>query len=1077
MPISTKFINGEYNLEDYRFDDRDAILVDDNPSENTQEVLDPLWKIYVETLEPIRKSANYRKYTFQSFYHSYVCTMIKQLNRYGIEGLLDPKADTEEGLNLLRQSASQSTYSFSNTYDPQNRLVDKNHPKEGFDFDFNSPYGVYNWELFFHGPLLIASKLTQNQKFEEAQKWLHYIFDPTETSGDAPARYWKIKPFYAQQGENTVNVVLDKMSSGDIAFNRQLDQWMKSPFQPHVIARLRTVAYMKSIVMKYVDNLIQWGDNLFRRDTIESLNEATQLYILASQILGPKPVSVSRDLGAPRTVESVIAEDNIFGNSLIDLESEIGSIETNQEVDLGQGVNSLNSILYFCTSPNEKLLGYWDTVADRLFKIRNCQNIEGIERSLALFQPPIDPALLVKAAASGLSIGDVLNSIAGVTLPHYRFRVVVQKAIEICNDVKNLGQSLLSALEKKDAEDLSLLRANQEVTLLKAVREVRKQAINEAKESLASLENARELGEIRREFYSSREYMNAAEKEQLKRMDKAMSFQTTANVMALLGSTLSILPDVSLGVSGAFGSPVATLKTGGTNLAEGLNAVHQALTTLASIENHKATKSGIKGGYDRRMEDWELQTELAEKEIEQMTKQLAAAEIRLALSERELENHDLQMEQSSEIAGFMKDKYTSRDLYNWMITQISGLYFQSYQLAYDVARMAELSYKHELAQEDASFIQFGHWDSLKKGLLAGEKLQADLRRMEVAYLEQNKREFELTKHIPLSILSHTQLVLLRENGVCDIQIPEVMFDLDHPGQYMRRIKSVRLTIPSVTGPYTNVNAKLTLLSSKIRKNTKRPDSYVIEDANDDRFSHNVGGVQSIATSGAQNDSGTFELNFQDERYLPFEGAGAISTWRLELGSEYRQFDYDTISDVILHMSYMAREGGQAMKAGANAAIQEGLNKFADVLATSDTGMQRVFSLKTHFPNSLHQLLQPISGQAYQETSLEIMQNHFPHFLSSKTLDFLGDVQLMVKQRDGITTTLTNISVTLTGVSAGATGPIAITNGDPLSVAALTIIGAPIDSWTLRLEDSVATQAAINGQEIEDIYMVVNYTVS
>jgi len=25
-----------------------------------------------------------------------------------------------------------------------------------------------------------------------------------------------------------------------------------------------------------------------------------------------------------------------------------------------------------------------------------------------------------------------------------------------------------------------------------------------------------------------------------------------------------------------------------------------------------------------------------------------------------------------------------------------------------------------------------------------------------------------------------------------------------------------------------------------------------------------------------------KLNFRDERYLPFEGAGAISTWQLEL---------------------------------------------------------------------------------------------------------------------------------------------------------------------------------------------------
>ena len=41
--------------------------------------------------------------------------------------------------------------------------------------------------------------------------------------------------------------------------------------------------------MRYLDNLIAWGDQLFRRDTIESINEATQLYVLAAEILGPRP--------------------------------------------------------------------------------------------------------------------------------------------------------------------------------------------------------------------------------------------------------------------------------------------------------------------------------------------------------------------------------------------------------------------------------------------------------------------------------------------------------------------------------------------------------------------------------------------------------------------------------------------------------------------------------------------------------------------------------------------------------------------------------------------------------------------
>lgn len=53
----------------------------------------------------------------------------------------------------------------------------------------------------------------------------------------------------------------------------------------------------------------------------------------------------------------------------------------------------------------------------------------------------------------------------------------------------------------------------------------------------------------------------------------------------------------------------------------------------------------------------------------------------------------------------------------------------------------------------------------------------------------------------------------------------------------------------------------------------------------------------------------FELNLRDERYLPFEGAGAISTGGLELPSMLRSFNYDTISDVIIYISYTGKDDG------------------------------------------------------------------------------------------------------------------------------------------------------------------------
>lgn len=119
------------------------------------------------------------------------------------------------------------------------------------------------------------------------------------------------------------------------------------------------------------------------------------------------------------------------------------------------------------------------------------------------------------------------------------------------------------------------------------------------------------------------------------------------------------------------------------------------------------------------------------------------------IAEKELDDHVLQIENAKATDTFMRSKYTNQELYQWQVGQISGVYFQSYRLAYDLAKRAERCFRFELGLQDSSHINFGYWDSLKKGLLSGEKLQYDLRRLETAYLDQNRREFELTKHISL----------------------------------------------------------------------------------------------------------------------------------------------------------------------------------------------------------------------------------------------------------------------------------------------------------------------------------------
>src|SRR5262249_49517411 len=60
--------------------------------------------------------------------------------------------------------------------------------------------------------------------------------------------------------------------------------------------------------------------------------------------------------------------------------------------------------------------------------------------------------------------------------------------------------------------------------------------------------------------------------------------------------------------------------------------------------------------------------------------------------------------------------------------------------------------------------------------------------------------------------------------------------------------------------------------------------------------------------------------------------------------EIRQFDYDTISDVILHIRYTAREGGQALKDKATANLK------TQVAEATAAGMMRLFSVRNEFPS-------------------------------------------------------------------------------------------------------------------------------
>lgn len=972
------------------------------------------------------------KYAVSVFYHPHTCLFLERVRRFGVSGLLDPMIATQGADATLQYQSIESPLSNEHDYFANIPNVYSPLPKADIDFRYGGAYSVYNWELFFHIPMYIADRLMADNRFEEAQRWLGYIFDPTRNPqqvGDTGClHYWNFKEFRDNSAHMSIAQLLELLHhpGGDnelIGKKKemidQIEQSRLHPFRPHTLARLRPTAYMRATVMKYLDNLIAWGDDLFRQDTRESTQEAAQLYILALQILGKRPRKVDGDERPDKDYYDASSELDAFSNFLVELENDaigVGKKDLPFKLDLkaqedhqwnnpatyqwvavdspnpqnngsdstgplhrappptfriivdGDDDGATSTRLYFCVPPNDKLLGYWDIVTDRLFKLRNCLNIEGLRRDLALYDPPIDPGLLARAVAQGIDIGTAISNLYA-PLPHYRFHPHLGIAKEFVAQVSNLGSSLLQALEKRDAEALAALRSRHEVALLKELRAAKELMARDAEQNIEAARRSRDLAVLREAYYSTREFMNERERAENELALAAARFEKSSSLSLMLAGGLANIPSVTVGISGTPPSPYSTISVGGSLPPLAAQLLGQEQGMIATAKTREANRAATMASYVRRKDEWKHQLDLARAEITQIDAQITAAEIRLQMAQIELANHDKQSEQAREALDFMQTKFTNAELYSWMSGEISKVYYQAYQMALDLSRRAERCYRYELAiaSNVPEFVQFGHWDNRRQGLLAGERLAHDLRRMEVAYYENHRREYELTKRVSLASLDPVALIALRKTGACHFSLPSVIFNLDHASHYLRRIKLVSVSMPAVTGPYTNVGVTLTYLSGQTRSAADQP------------LTADAGILASVAISVNQEDSGLFEPNLRDERYLPFEGRGVEeSQWRLELPDVVRQFDYETISDVILTIRYTALDGGEITKG-----LVGDLKGALDLIDRPDgalhgQGQMRIFSARAEFPEAWRSFVAAGTGMNAASLSLELTEERFPH---------------------------------------------------------------------------------------------------
>ncbi len=304
-----------------------------------------------------------------------------------------------------------------------------------------------------------------------------------------------------------------------------------------------------------------------------------------------------------------------------------------------------------------------------------------------------------------------------------------------------------------------------------------------------------------------------------------------------------------------------------------------------------------------------------------------------------------------------------------------------------------------------------------------------LSQLEQAYYGGNKRRLVIRKTISLMQLNPLALLNLRNNGTCSFEFSEMLFDYDFPGHYCRKIQSVAVTLPAVTGPYQSINGILT-----------QTGNTVLVTANADCVDFLLGGEstgqegidlrinwrsgQQIALSTGLGDTGVLDMGGADDRYLPFEGTGGhflLGPVSADGDQPFRFFDHQRCHH---RLTYSALSGGSVFQ-----------DAVVDLLRPLPYVNYRLFSLAQDFSAAWFAFVTPPMGATSQSMTFAVPAGLFPANLSGLTLIGL-QFQLFVAEGLAFTGTLA-ASLSVPGVAQS------IALGFTQSVGSNTIATPPI----------------------------------
>ncbi len=751
--------------------------------------------------------------------------------------------------------------------------------------DFSGANALYFWELFYYTPMMSAQRFLQEQQFTLADQWLRYVWSPSGyvVRGQHVDRSWNVRPLQE-----------------DISWN---DAPLKA-VDPDAVAQNDPMHYKVATFMRALDLLIARGDSAYRKLERDTLTEAKVWYSQALNLLGEQPyIRANAQWTEPSLGDAssqALAEQHLTVLSLL----REGRALTLKAM---ASTNTAAASSLFLPEVNEVMQGYWLTLRQRMYNLRHNLTLDGQPLLLPLFAKPADPKALLNAAVAAESSGG--SELPVTSLPLWRFDPMLESARGLVFQLIQFGNAVQGVLERQDAESLNALLQNQGTELMTSSIRVQEGMLRDLEAEKTVLSRTKDSAQLRFDSYSRLydENLNARERLSLDAQKSAKSLATGAKMVHMTAATLDLAPNV-------FG-----LANGGMNFGAVGNIVGLGITIDSDGLMMDSSRISQEEMYRRRREEWEIQRNNAEGDIHQIEAQLAALDVRIESAELQKTHLEMQQGQAQAQLDFLQTKFSNSALYSWLRGRLATIYFQFYDLAVSRCLMAEKAWHWESGKSD-TYIRSGGWQGTWAGLTCGEGLMLNLAQLETARMKWSKRALEVTRTVSLadfyrSTLTETdqfelsaavsallngetppegsaERVRLDESGAltASIALADLNIVDDYPSGLgdQRRIKQVSVSLPALLGPYQDVQAVLNYTGVV---NELPP------------------GCDNMAISRGVNDSGQFQSDFNDPRWLPFEGAD------IKEGSMIISFPQaetkqkallESLTDIILHINYTIR---------------------------------------------------------------------------------------------------------------------------------------------------------------------------